>query len=87
MRRKTGDESYRHYISEMAHRYQFDFYKEDGPAVDVIWKVDGCEKIPIVTSEEYPANSLWFYAWKKLREEYGEEFAFGKPKNWRKRNE
>lgn len=83
MRQRTSDNHYLHYISEIAYRNNFSFYKEEGQ-IDVIWKVANSDRTPIVTSEEFPRNALWFYAWKKLREEYGEEFAFGKPKNSRR---
>lgn len=66
-----GNEAhYKHYISEICYRLGFEIVREDGPALDVMWKIQDGEKKKILDSDERPRNALWFYAWKSLLDEY-----------------
>ena len=71
---EESEPGYEHYVSEISYRFDFEVIRED----DVIFKEKDGVRTEIVNGDDTPRNTLWFRAWLKLIEEYGEEWAYGK---------
>lgn len=63
---------YQHYISEISYRLGFEVIREDmiDGEQDVIWKIEDGEKTELANSIDHARNELWFYAWRKLLDDY-----------------